>query len=408
MLGALYAALVSALGVGGLAFVRLGAVAVTALGLHRAAAPESHPNVAAAAVSVALLGYGDRFASPRPMGVVLALAALVLAVGFDPGFRARHVAMLGALGWVWACCHGSYPLAFVLLVAALGEPGNRRARLLGLVVLAVGVSCTPYGLSLHGLVGRYLAAGPDDPTGVVHTRILEWWPLLRAPLRVATVAQLGGYALLCGAAVAMLRVPRWRWRGLVMAVLLAMALQHNRHLFVAATVSLGLVAAPLSAWWASPATVPWRGAGWAVALGMLLPVVLALGALRGRSEGQWLDPSRDDEDLTALVGELPPGARVFVGLPFVGWALWVGDPAMRVFWDPRNDCYPARVVRQALDLEDGRVTAVQAQAWLSETGTTHAVVLCEGPTARLLRDGTVPSRRGRLCMFRRAGGGLQR
>lgn len=408
MLGALYAALVSAWGVGALGLVRLGAVAATALGLHRAAGFEAHPNVAAGAVAVALVGYGERFGSARPMGVVLALAAVTLGVCLDPRFRGLHVALLAALGWLWASCHGSYPLSLLLVVAALGEPGSRTARGAALVALAVAVSVTPYGLELHGLVGRYLAAGADDPTAVVHARILEWWPLGRAPLRVASWGQLVGYGALVGAGLAMLRSTRWRWRGVAVAVLAAMAWRHNRHLFVAASLGAGLVAAPVTAWLGWVAGRAQGGAWRGVAAGMALPVALWVGAMGGRSEGEWLDPSRDDEDLTALVQALPPGSRVWAGLPFVGWALWVGEPGMRVFWDPRNDCYPAAVVREALDLEDGRATPERAQAWLRDRGADYALAPCAGPTARLLEGWTVVGRQGRLCALRRAGDGPRR
>ncbi len=406
LLGALYAALAAHLGVGALCLVRLAAVAITATGLHRAASPAAHPNVAAAAVAVALVGYGDRFASPRPMGVALAFAAAVLAVSHHPRFRARHAVLLGALAWLWAACHGSYPLAAVLLASSLGEPGARRARLAAFGAMALGASLTPYGLGLHGLVGRYLHAGGDDATAVVHARILEWWPLWRAGLRVASPAQLAGYAALWAASVAMLASGRWRWRGAATALLLAMAWWHNRHLFLAASVGLALVAAPATAWLrlAPKGQGAWR----AVAAGMALPVVLGALALGTRSEGQWLDPSRDDEDLTALVRALPEGARVYVGLPFAGWALWVGGPRLRVYWDPRNDCYPAEIVREALDLEDGRATAAEAQRWLAARGAGHAVVVCAGPTARLLTGWAETARRGRLCTLTRAGDGPRR
>lgn len=383
-------ALFSQLGYGALGLLRVAALALTVSGvwsmLRALAARE-----AAAITAVVLLGVMGRFESVRPIGMTLGLGAWVAALAFAPSLSRLGALGLGLFGLVWSWAHGSYPLAWAItLAAAIEIPDDRGRRLGALAAMALGSSLGPYGLALHGLVSRYLYGRGDDATAVVAARIVEWWPLWRAPLRVmdptALTVGLGALAL---ALLALARWPR-RPRVWLSLALAALALWHARNLVVAVTVGLPLLAA---GWRGGGALRPQREA---LAMGVCL--MLGLGALTlvARRGAVAVDPSPMPAAalrLTAMTG----GAGVFVTLPFAGWALYHGR---RVYWDSRNDCYPGRVVSIALDLDEGRLGPDAARAALDEAGVRWALVRCDGRGRQSLAGWALAGRDAGLCLFR--------
>lgn len=395
LLGVSYAALTRA-SLATLALVRVGAVAAVVFAAWRRPA---HPLARAAALWCALLVFGGRFESARPVGVVAALAAVFASVAFDPRFGRGHALALAAMSALWANVHGSFPLGVAIaLCAAVEATGDRRARWAAVAGVCLATLATPYGPGLHALVLRYVTGADGDATAVVHARVLEWWPLWRAPLRVATAGELAGTVGLTVTWVMALRERRWRGRALLGLALVAMALRHNRHLGLAGVVGATLAAEVWSSWMGAEgeAAPRWR---W-------LPLaVMAAGALAwapvavGRTESEWVDPTRDDDDVRALVEAMPRGARVWATLPYTGWVLRHRPQGARVYWDSRNDCYPAEVLRVAFDVNDGVMAPEAAAEALSRAGTTRAVAPCASRAARSLARWRVLARRGGQCVW---------
>ena len=412
LFGVVAAALVRALGVSGLALGRAHAVLSRVGALLRRTARDARPGVAAAALALAFIAFGARWESPRPVGMLLGAALAALALAFDPGFSTRHALAYAALTLLWTNLHGSYPLAIVFAAAALMEPtGDPRARRLALL-LAVGATfVNPYGVALHDLVRRYLLGAPDDSVALVHDRIREWWPLWRSPLRVVSTP----WELLVGAPLALLSltllgIPRWRPRALLLGLLLLMALRHNRHLQLFGLCALSLLAAPVEAWIARATGVARtaRSPAWTRGLLALFAVVAALSwsvARSRRREGAWVDPSSADEDVASLLAGTPRGARIFVTLFFTGYAIERAYPSASVFFDTRNDCYPAEVLRAGFDLDAGRLSPAAADAVLRRWGVTHALIACESRAARSFARWRVERRAGSYCVLTPAPGG---
>ncbi len=376
--GALYALLARA-DLSTLALVRLAAVSLVAGAASWRASRDARPWVACALVALTVTLFGGRFESARPVGIAHALACALAMVAFEEGFAMRHAAVCVALSLVWANAHGSVTLAWAVLAIACGvSAGDRRARVVALVGSVAATFATPHGAAMPALAWHYLRG--DGALAVVHARIVEWWPLWRAPLAVVPWHERAGLAAVALVAVAGLRTPRWRPRSALVLVLTVMALRHARHAALAGLVGAPLMAAVAGAWtggvprrrWIVEAAVPW-------ALGLVV-----WGAARGRDEGAWIDASAQDEALRAWVTTLPAGARVFAELPYAGFVRWAGGGRVRVFFDPRNDCYEPAVLTRALDLNDGRLARTRTVPALVDAGTTHAVARCASSFRRAM------------------------
>ncbi len=404
--GAAAASLVRALGVAGLALGRAVAVLLLVAALLRRVARDARPGLAALSVALAFLAFGARWESPRPVGMLLGAALWAVALAFDERFTTRHALAYAALTALWTNLHGSYPVALLIAGCALFEPtGDRRARRLALLLAVVATFANPYGAALHDLVRRYLLGASDDSVALVHDRIREWWPLWRSPLRVvSTPLELVVGAPLALASLSLLRDRRWRPRGVLLAVLLAMALRHNRHLQLFGLCALSLLAAPVEAWVAAVVARGPSSTGWARRLVVVFAVIAALSwsVARGqRRPGDWVDPTHDDEDVASLLAAAPAGTRMFVTLFFTGYAVERAYPRVRVFFDTRNDCYPAEVLRAGFDLDAGKLSAAEADAVLRQWGVTHALIGCESRAARGFAGWRTVRRTGRFCSLER-------
>ena len=402
--GVVYALLARG-GVAWLALPRIAAVVLTAWAATWRSMRDARPVVAAACVAVTLVVFGGRFESPRPVGITYALACALAAVCFDAGFSARHAALTTAMMLVWANAHGSFPLGLLMLALGLASPGgDRRARVASIVCGLAVTAVNPYGLALHGLALRYALGLGGDSVAVVHARILEWWPLWRAPWRVASGPQLVAALAMALVALASLKDPRWRARGALTLALSWMALRHGRHLGLAGITCAPLLAGPIESMIARGAWRPRSVSRSALLACVVVPAALG-GALwglasRSRAAGDWVDASRQDEAARALLEAMPDGARAFVELPFTGFAVLVGAPRVSVFFDARNDCYPADVLRAALDVNDGLLAPPEALRVLRARGTTHALVRCASRAARSLSGAERVAVRDGVCLYR--------
>lgn len=397
--GALCAALVRLGGLSLLAWPRLVAVAVAAWSSWRIAAREAPPWVASLAVCASLGVFGGRFESPRPVGVCASLAVLCASMAFAPRLTRAQAVAYALVCALWANLHGSAPLGAVIALCALATPGDRVHRALACVGSVAALFATPYGASLPALVARYLTGAPDDAVALVHARIVEWWPLWRDPLRVATPLELCVAMALAAVWIFALGDARWRPRAALGLALLAMALRHNRHLALAGLVGVPLAAGPLASRWGASAGDAVSSGVRRIAGPMACALLAWALAAATWSPSRWADPTDVDDAVRDAVRALPDGARVFAALPFTGWVIWHGAPRVTVFYDTRNDCYPAEVLREGLDANDGLLTAARTDELLRSRRSSHAIVRCDGPTARALAGWTRVSSRAGVCVF---------
>lgn len=390
LLGAAGALLARAFGLPGVALLRIAAAVTVGAFAWRVALRGARPLAASLAVAAMFALFGGRFESARPLGLAYAPAMVVVWAAFAPALRRRHALAALLATALWTNAHGSFPLALVTLAAGAWESPHRH-RLALLAACAAVTLANPYGPRMHDLVARYLGGVDGDAVAVVHQRIVEWWPLHRAPLRMYSPPELLGYAAVVALWLRALRDPRWRPRAMFGLALCAMALRHQRHLQLAGLLSLPLLA---------PVLAPGERGARPRARGVFLGVALAAGLLwsvvaRTRATERWVNPTRDPGDFSRLHAALPRDARVFVTLPFAGYAVFLRGAG--VFFDPRNDCYPAAVLRDALDLDEG--ISDDAPRVLRARGTTHAIAWCEGRASRSLRTWTQTRREGALCLW---------
>lgn len=383
-----------------LALVRVCAVAAVGWSIARARA---QPIVTAVALWTALMVFGGRFESVRPLGPVCAIAAVYATLAFDRSFGAGQLVAMTVLAVLWSNLHGSFVLAPAMAVCAwLDSPGSlRRLKALAVVTAVTATFITPYGTDLHTLVLRYLSGASRDATAIVHARVLEWWPLWRAPLRVATVAELLGLAVLSLTWLCALREKQWRGRAALGLALVVMALRHNRHVGLAGVLGSTLAVEPLSQWFFSEnqGENNNRRAVVLLVVAMLSGVGTWAVAAKTRGMSAWVDPGRDDDDMKALVEGLSRDAKVWTTLPYTGWVLLNRPPGVRVFWDSRNDCYPAEVLRVAFDVNDGVMPPDETVERFARYGVTHALAPCHSRASHSLARWTVRARQGQMCQW---------
>jgi hypothetical protein len=229
--------------------------------------------------------------------------------------RRRQVRLLVAAVWtgLWASVHGS----FVIGVLAVGLVSWRHG------LLAAGLTlCNPSGPALWTLVIGYGTG--REAQGVVHRMVVEWQPLWPTSLDAAwrLVCLLGGAAVVMSGK---------GWRGRVLALFTTLlCLRHQRYGDVAALACLPFVVTRLAGW------LPGRQM-LAPAL-LLAPILVVTYAV---SPPIRVHPASFPPGLPAAI---PAGARLFNSFELGGY---LGEQGVKVFFDPRNDCYPASV------LEDG-------------------------------------------------------
>jgi hypothetical protein len=340
---------------------------------------------------------------------LLPLAFVVLA--FDGGSRAtndgrepsnvlafgtgRALALVG-LAWTWANLHGSFPLGVAILVLASVRASNETNRRIAIArpVLLTALACalvsfaTPHGLALHGLVVDYLTGG-GETLAVVHEYVREFQPLWAVDPSTI-VPEL--VALVLVTTIAVLGVRSHPTRALLVLGLVVLATRNQRHLPLALLLAVPLLRPILAAWLPRGLRTPTRP----VAVLALAPaVVLGLVAFV-RSPAP---PPRGGEGFDALVARLPEGARVHAPVDVGGRLAWAAYPHARVFADPRNDCYPADVLREAYEL--GRPG--QDRDWILEVlarrRVTHVLDRAGTDVARALDDWTFVAREGEWVLL---------
>ncbi len=301
---------------------------------------------------------------------LLPLAFVLLS--FGARLRRRQAVALVGLMFVWANLHGSFPLGVAILVAA-GLEAERRARWATAALCALASFLTPHGFALHGLVVDYLV-GDADTLRVVHEYVREFQPLYAVDPTTIVPELL---ALVLVATLALLGLRTHPGRALLVLFLVLLAVRNQRHLPLALMLAVPLMRPVLAAW--LPVEVSLRAKP---TLALALAPALVLGPLA------WLRspaPSpRGGAELEALVARLPEGARVFAPVDLGGRIAWLAYPRVRVFADPRNDCYPADVLREAYELSRPGQDPQWIRDSLANRGATHVIDRAGSSVARAL------------------------
>lgn len=310
--------------------------------------------------------------------------------------RGRAIALVG-LAWLWANLHGSFPLGVAILALAsiqIADDGATRRVTISRPLVLTALACalvsfvTPHGLALHGLVIDYLTGGADT-FAVVHEYVREFQPLWAVDPSTI-VPEL--VALVLVTTIALLGVRSHPTRALLVLGLVVLATRNQRHLPLALLLAVPLLRPVLAAWLSRGLDLPVRPfAGLALAPGLVLGLVAFVQSPA--------PPPRGGEGFDALVARLPEGARVYAPVDVGGRLAWAAFPHARVFADPRNDCYPADVLREAYEL--GRPG--QDREWILEVlarrRVTHVLERAGTDVARALDDWTFVAREGEWVLL---------
>lgn len=333
----------------------------------------------ALATLVAFLPLALVFYGPRPSLVSLWLPVAVAMLALR---RWTPAAALGcvALEWAWTQLHGSFPLGLGVLGLAAVAENDARARRVGTLALAALVTlANPYGLALHALVLGY-GAGTSPAMQALREHVVEFRPIWEA----AGTSWLDARAMLAlaivtGLAASALARRRDVPRALFVLGLVAMAAMQVRHWALAALLGAVLLAPEFERLVPEVGERPHETSGararvvrWAVVPAAAAGLVAWIGAYASRPPDAWVAPSLGAGSVARLVRQLPDGARVWAPFDASAVAIWEGaSRGVRVFFDPRNDCYGPETWAAFLRVAGGGPGALDE---LARRGTTHAIV----------------------------------
>ena len=381
LLSPLYAWLLESLGPSGLPLLALAScLAMAALQLQLSVGRADN-RLAGLLVALFAAGvFAALMASPRPTVVARLFPVGMLALATVPRFQRRHAAVAVLLEWVWANAHGSFPLGLViLLVAAAATDEHRALRLKTTAAAALFTLLNPAGWHLHALVLGYLTGG-SATLALVHAHVREFrsaFVLLEDPW---PFFELGGLALVFVLSLHALARRRHRARAALALVLCLMGLAQARHVMLAILLGAPLLLPEVESLLAG------RGARLALpsARGLSLLLLLPASLLASsawwlqRSElerADWIHPSLGGASFARLATQVPDGAHVYTHFGVAGRLIWLDSGrGVRVFYDSRNDCYPADVVREAFELADPEIEPAHALSVLQSRGTDTALL----------------------------------
>jgi hypothetical protein len=338
---------------------------------------------------LAVGGFGVRFLSARPTHVALLFPMAMTLVAFAPRFGPASLLAAAVIELAWTNVHGSFPMGVaLLLVASVDRKDDRPMRLAAAGVAAVVTLINPYGLALHRFVWSYFR-GDDGIYREIHRNIVEFsnfvtaWGGTVGPSDVAALAIIGAIAV-----TAALRSEH-RVRALFSLALLALGVHQVRHLELAGLLSCFLLVPyvdDLAERFALPEpTEPgWRRA----AVWLILPPAFVLGpALFAyeygrRAPADWI---ASGPALLRSIDRVPDGARLYVPFQWAGHSIAYGFPrGVRVFFDPRNDCYSAETFRTFNAFDSKKAAPERTRERLDASGTNAALIETKHPLASFL------------------------
>lgn len=328
---------------------------------------------------VAFLPVALVFHGPRPSMVSLWLPVAVAMLALRRWTLACALGCV-ALEWAWTQLHGTFPLGLgVLGLAAVAEKDARARRVATLGAAALVTLVNPYGLALHGLVFGY-GVGASPTMKLLREHIVEFRPIWEAAgtpwLDARALLALAIVTALVGCALARRRdVPR----ALFVLALLAMAALQARNWVLAALLGAVLLAPELERLvlgLGEPRHATRDGRArvvfWAVVPAAAAGLAAWTWAYASRPPDAWVAPALGSGSVARLVRHLPDGAHVWAPFDASAVVIWEGAPrGVRVFFDPRNDCYGPDTwdaFLRGLGDEPGALDE------LVRRGTTHAIV----------------------------------
>jgi hypothetical protein len=311
------------------------------------------------------------FVTPRVTQLAVLFPLLLCALAFRPRFGKGALAGVVLVEWLWANTHGSFPLGVALLVVAvLDEPADRSRRVAAVALAAAATLVNPYGLRLHGLVWGYFSAQSPTFERINHW-IREFAPLWRHP----EPTELFGLAVvLVLTLVAAARGRRLARAGLALA-LIAMAVMHERHAALAGTLICVLLPRAFDEERPTPRT---RAVALMVAPAFLFGLIAFGVTAHRRAPLDWIG----EPELVRLGARLPPDARAFV--TFSGSSLVLyhqAERGVRIYTDPRNDCYSAPALDAGFALSAERLGRARIDELLSRYHSEYALVPAGEPIA---------------------------
>ena len=271
----------------------------------------STPLVSAVIVATALMA-SSLGLSMRPQVISYLLVAVTTAAWLRTREDGRVRWWLVPVTWVWAMCHGMWPVGIVIgvvaVVAIAADRAVPRRRLLALAAVPVGcavaAALTPVGPRLYPAV--LLVGGRGQYFG-------EWKPL-------DFTSVVGGALLVLIAAVAVRMVRRGSvssWTDIAFVGLtVGWALYSTRTVAVAAAMLVPITAHVYSGW-PRPASPPGRReTGAVLALAAAFLAVLAVAVPRTADEPP------DEPSWASAVDDLPAGTVVLNDWGQGGWMIW--------------------------------------------------------------------------------------
>jgi hypothetical protein len=363
-----------------------------------------------ALTAVTIVLFGLRFLTLRPTHVALLVALAFATVVYRGRLDARRTALLVLLELAWTNLHGSFVVGVCLILgSALVYRSEWRARSIATGLVTLATFANPYGAREHAFVLEYFL-GRGDVYRVIHAHVEDFAPLYSLSPVEKPLTFVGFFAVV-GALGVLARTREGRGRAAIVLVLALVAMKNARHLDLAGIVSMILVAPRLDELWRRGSATndqPW-GRSLPRALGGAALVAGALGfaarTVESPSSVRFVTPDgTPGAAWVPLLARVPDGARLYVPFSAGGVAIWYTAPrGVRVFYDPRNDCYSADVARDAFALEFG---TADAELTLAKYDTTYALTPRSHPVARALRDSRryreTPGVDGDLVAFRAA------
>ena len=336
-----------------------------ALGLWLLARSRTGPLGAACVLAIALLASSPGL-SMRPQVLSYLLVAITTAAWLRTRDDGRPRWWLVPLTWLWAMCHGMWPVGLVIGAVALvgfaldrAASGRSLARLaLVPAASAVAAALTPVGPSLYPAVllvgsrGKYFA---------------EWQP--------TNFLRLSGVALLVLAGLVLLRMLRGRapvaWTdALLVGLACGWAIYTTRTVVVAAMM-LVPIAAQVFGNARTPVPRTTRRETYGVALGFI-GCLVALAVAVPRSA----DRPPEDPAWSRVIDDLPSGTRVINDWDRGGWMMWRW-PDLNFVMNGYGDIYTDDELERNFRL-DGAGTG-----WVSDAKRTGAEYALLVPATKL-------------------------
>ena len=330
-----------------LSFIVAGMALVWILALRMGAGPA----IAAAVLLMLLPGCAARFTLRNQIHAFWLVPAYGLLLHAAWSHR-RWLWGLVPLGVLWANLHASFPLGWVVLLAAMVQALVQRRHDLWPWILALLVLHP--ALALLGPQGPYsYQQGLDHLSGgsIYRELIMEWRSTDTAPSRLAALPLhlmgLFGLASFLPARNRMQVGPL-----LLLLAGLVLASSSRRFLPLLVVLALPAVAANFTRLLDSVSR------RWIRRVAMICIAVLGLGmaavvAVAARTDDRPPLMGRVDAPLAAarfLANDAPSGARLFNPYNSGPWLLWLVGPRIQIYIDPRNNHGAALLQRYVRDL----------------------------------------------------------